>query len=133
MYLFVRRARLAGGQTRASMMWAEEITERVNQVTDLGFTMHAQVFSADVGELVWAAAVPDLTTLEKGVEKLQVDDFYIAEQEDGDQPPYICLRDANGEVLAKLPCPRHIHGVGVDSRGEGRLGNGAGCGPSWRH
>lgn len=79
MYLFVRRARLAGGQTRASMMWAEEITDRVNQVTDLGFTMHAQVFSADVGELVWAAAVPDLATLEKGVEKLQVDDFYIAE------------------------------------------------------
>ena len=57
MYLFVRRARLAGGQTRASMMWAEEITERVNQVTDLGFTLHAQVFSADVGELAWATAV----------------------------------------------------------------------------
>ena len=41
----------------------ESITERVNQVTDLGFTLHAQVFSADVGELVWAAAVPDLSTL----------------------------------------------------------------------
>jgi hypothetical protein len=83
MYLFVRRARLAGGQTRAAMMWAEEITTRVNQVTDLGFTMHAQVFSADVGELVWATGVPDLATLEKGVQKLQVDDFYIAEQDRG--------------------------------------------------
>jgi hypothetical protein len=81
MYLFVRRARLAGGQTRASMMWATEITDRVNQVTGLGVTLHAQVFSAEVGELVWAAAVPDLATLEKGFEKLQVDDFYIAEQD----------------------------------------------------
>ena len=81
MYLFVRRARLAGGQTRASMMWATEITERVNQVTDLGVTLHAQVFSSEVGELVWAAMVPDLATLEKGFEKLQVDDFYVAEQD----------------------------------------------------
>ena len=83
MHLFVRRARLAGGQSRAAMMWATEITDRVNQVTDLGFTLHAQVFSAEVGELVWAAAVPDLSTLEKGVEKLQVDDFYMAEQDRG--------------------------------------------------
>jgi hypothetical protein len=83
MYLFVRRAQLAGGQTRAAMMWAEEITQRVNQVTDLGFTMHAQVFSADVGELVWATGVPDLASLEKGVEKLQADDFYIAEVDRG--------------------------------------------------
>ena len=39
MHLFVRRARLAGGQSRAAMMWAEEITDRVNQVTDLGFLL----------------------------------------------------------------------------------------------
>jgi hypothetical protein len=81
MYLFVRRARLAGGQTRASMMWATEITERVNQVTGLGVSLHAQVFSAEVGELVWATMVPDLSTLETGFEKLEVDDFYVAEQD----------------------------------------------------
>jgi hypothetical protein len=83
MHLFVRRARLAGGQSRAAMMWAEEITDRVNQVTGLGFTLHAQVFSAEVGELVWATGVPDLLTLEQGVQKLQVDDFYMAEQDRG--------------------------------------------------
>jgi len=83
MHLFVRRARLAGGQSRAAMMWAIEMTDRVNQVTDLGVTLHEQVFSADVGELVWAAAVPDLATLEKGIEKLQGDDFYMAEQDRG--------------------------------------------------
>jgi hypothetical protein len=107
MYLFVRRARLAGGQTRASMMWAEEITERVNQVTDLGFTMHAQVFSADVGELAWAAAVPDLATLEKGVEKLQVDDFYIAEQDRGHSfmlgPPSDVLQSVVHGEMAEMP------------------------------
>jgi hypothetical protein len=43
--------------------------------------------------------------------------FYIAEQEDGDKPAYICVRDANGKVLARLES-RHIHGVGVDSRGD---------------
>jgi len=81
MYLFVRRGRLAGGQTRASMMWATEITERVNQVTGLGVSLHMQMFSAEVGELVWATMVPDLATLETGFEKLQVDDFFIAEQD----------------------------------------------------
>ena len=81
MYLFVRRARLAGGQTRASMMWATEITERVNQVTDIGCSLHAQVLSSEVGELVWAAMLPDLVTFEAASEKLEADDFYIAEQD----------------------------------------------------
>lgn len=43
--------------------------------------------------------------------------FYIAEQEDGDKPAYICIRDAQGQVLARLES-RHIHGIGVDSRGD---------------
>lgn len=107
MYLFVRRARLTGGQTRASMMWAEEITERVNQVTDLGFTLHAQVFSAEVGELVWAATVSDLATLEKGVEKLQVDDFYIAEQDRGHSfmlgPPSDLLQNVVHGEMSEMP------------------------------
>ena len=44
--------------------------------------------------------------------------FYIAEQEDGDKPACICcIRDAKGQELARLES-RHIHGVGVDSRGD---------------
>ena len=42
--------------------------------------------------------------------------FYIAEQEDGVKPAYVCVRDANGSVLARLES-RHVHGVGVDSHG----------------
>jgi DNA-binding beta-propeller fold protein YncE len=43
--------------------------------------------------------------------------FYIAEQEDGGKPAYVCIRDADGSVLARLES-RHIHGVGVDSHGD---------------
>jgi DNA-binding beta-propeller fold protein YncE len=43
--------------------------------------------------------------------------FYIAEQEDGDKPAYICVRDGQGKVLTRLET-RHVHGVGVDSRGD---------------
>ncbi len=43
--------------------------------------------------------------------------FVIAEQEDGGNPAYVTVRDANGNVLAKMES-RHVHGVGVDSRGD---------------
>ena len=43
--------------------------------------------------------------------------FVIAEQEADGNPAYVCVRDANGAVLAKLES-RHVHGVGVDSRGD---------------
>jgi DNA-binding beta-propeller fold protein YncE len=43
--------------------------------------------------------------------------FVIAEQEDGDKPAYVCVRDAAGNVLARMES-RHVHGVGVDSRGD---------------
>lgn len=43
--------------------------------------------------------------------------FYIAEQEDGDKPACICVRDPQGNVLVRLET-RHVHGVGVDSRGD---------------
>jgi sugar lactone lactonase YvrE len=43
--------------------------------------------------------------------------FYIAEQEHDDKPAYICLRDGTGSVITRLES-RHIHGIGVDSRGD---------------
>ena len=43
--------------------------------------------------------------------------FVIAEQEDGDKPAYVCVRDAQGNVLTRLES-RHVHGAGVDSRGD---------------
>ncbi|MBV9829405.1 MAG: hypothetical protein JO001_27620 [Alphaproteobacteria bacterium] len=43
--------------------------------------------------------------------------YYIAEQEADGNPAYICVRDPQGQVLARLES-RHVHGVGVDSRGD---------------
>lgn len=43
--------------------------------------------------------------------------FYIAEQEDGGNPAHVTVRDGQGKVLAKM-ASRHVHGVGVDSRGD---------------
>jgi hypothetical protein len=43
--------------------------------------------------------------------------FYIAEQEDSGNPAYVTVRSPKGEVLAKMES-RHVHGVGVDSRGD---------------
>ena len=43
--------------------------------------------------------------------------YIIAEQEVSDEPAYVCVRDPNGTVLAKM-ASRHVHGVGVDSRGD---------------
>ena len=43
--------------------------------------------------------------------------FVIAEQEDDGKPAYVCVRDAEGRVLVRLES-RHVHGVGVDSRGD---------------
>jgi NHL repeat len=43
--------------------------------------------------------------------------FYIAEQEDDGNPAQVCVRDADGNVLVRL-ASRHVHGVGVDSKGD---------------
>jgi DNA-binding beta-propeller fold protein YncE len=43
--------------------------------------------------------------------------FYIAEQEENGGPAHICVRDPNGAVLARMES-RHVHGVGVDTRGD---------------
>ena len=43
--------------------------------------------------------------------------FYIAEQEDDGKPAQVCVRDEQGNVLARMES-RHIHGIGVDSKGD---------------
>src|SRR6202041_1569671 len=43
--------------------------------------------------------------------------FYIAEQEDGDKPAQICVRDGQGTELARM-ASRHVHGIGVDWGGD---------------
>ena len=72
-----------------------------------------QIFSLDgefLGQWTGMGGPNDITRGRDGT-------FTIAEQEDGDKPAYVCVRDAGGNVLARMES-RHVHGVGVDSRGD---------------
>ena len=72
-----------------------------------------QMFSPDgdfLGQWTGMGGPNDITRAKDGT-------FVIAEQEDGDNPAYVCVRDANGNVLARMES-RHVHGAGVDSRGD---------------
>lgn len=72
-----------------------------------------QVFSPDgdfKGQWTGMGGPNDVTRSKDGT-------FYIAEQEDAGKPAYVCIRNGQGEVLARLES-RHVHGVGVDSRGD---------------
>jgi DNA-binding beta-propeller fold protein YncE len=71
-----------------------------------------QIFTPDgvfLGQWTGMGGPNDITRGKDG-------NFYIAEQEDGDKPAYVCVRDPKGNVLARLES-RHVHGVGVDSHG----------------
>ncbi len=72
-----------------------------------------QIFSPDgdfIGMWTGMGGPNDITRGNDGT-------FTIAEQEDGGNPAYVCVRDAGGKVLARMES-RHVHGVGVDSRGD---------------
>jgi DNA-binding beta-propeller fold protein YncE len=72
-----------------------------------------QIFSPDgnfLGQWTGMGGPNDITRGKDG-------NYYIAEQEDDGKPACVSVRDANGNVLARLES-RHVHGVGVDSRGD---------------
>jgi hypothetical protein len=96
MYLFGRRARLAGGKIRESMAWATGIAEKVTQISGTPVGVWSQVYSPEVGEIVWVTFMPDLSALEAFSDKCLVDDGYIAEVERGAQ---FILPGSVGDVL----------------------------------
>ncbi|HTT80296.1 MAG TPA: 6-bladed beta-propeller [Stellaceae bacterium] len=72
-----------------------------------------QIFTPEgryVGEWTGMGGPNDITSGPDG-------NYYIAEQEADGNPSYVCIRDAQGRVLERL-ASRHVHGVGVDSRGD---------------
>jgi hypothetical protein len=83
MYLFSRSARLAPGRTRDAMAWAVGITEKVNQIGELSFSLWTPVLSPGIGMLSWSAFVEELDELEATEAKLLVDDGYVAELDRG--------------------------------------------------
>jgi hypothetical protein len=78
MYLFTRSARLAPGKLEKSMAWAFQITEKVNQISELDFNLWTRVFSPGSGTLVWTATVEDLSVLEATEAKLGADSGYLS-------------------------------------------------------
>ena len=77
MYLFTRSARLVPGRTRDAMAWTAEITEKVNQISDLPVSLWQSVLSADVGRMTWSTMTDELAALEAVEDKLLADDSYV--------------------------------------------------------
>ena len=72
-----------------------------------------QIFTPEgefLGQWTGMGGPNDITRAQDGT-------FVIAEQEADGNPAYVCVRDADGTVLARMES-RHVHGVGVDSRGD---------------
>jgi hypothetical protein len=105
MYLFSRRSRLAPGNTRDAMAWATGITEKVNQVSGLPVSLFTQVFSPEVGTLVWSTFVPDLATLEVATDKLNVDDGFVSMGDAGVKFSLGGADDALAQVVYGEPDP----------------------------
>jgi hypothetical protein len=76
MYVFNRSVRATGANQREALSWAITIGEKVAQITGLQVSLYTQVFSADVGTLVWSTVVPDLATLEAAFDKILPDHGY---------------------------------------------------------
>ena len=81
MYSFSRRVHVAPGRLTDATAWAIEMADRVRETTELDLSLHAQVFSPDIGEMVFSAFVPDLATLETANDKLVNVPLYLSEVE----------------------------------------------------
>jgi hypothetical protein len=85
MYVFTRSVRLAGGNLRESMAWVTSVTEKLNQISELEFTVWTPTFSPGVGTMVWTTIVEDLAALEATQAKLMVDDGFASLLQEGAQ------------------------------------------------
>jgi hypothetical protein len=105
MYLFSRRVRIGGGQTRAAMEWALGQTEKVNRITGLQVSLYTQVYSPEVGSIGWSTFVPDLATLEAAGDKLNVDDDFVSATDKGAALTVGGAEDTLSQVLSGAPDP----------------------------
>ena len=83
MYLFSRAVRLAPGDQRQQMHWAEMITEKVNQISDIRVLLWAPFASPQTDTLAWSCAVPNLQALEAINDKLMADPTFLDLQAEG--------------------------------------------------
>jgi hypothetical protein len=83
MYLFTRSARLRAGHLQESLAWAVKITEKVNQVSEVGATLWSPFASPAIRSLTWVAMIEDLAVIEATDAKLMADPGYLALAEEG--------------------------------------------------
>ena len=78
MYLFSRRARLAGGHGTAGVEWAVGIAGKVTEITGHQVQVWANAYSPGYGTVTWTAWFEDLTALEAMGDQLVVEPSYMA-------------------------------------------------------
>lgn len=83
MYMYSRTGRIRPGRMGDATVWAMELTEKVNRITDLGVGLWTSRFSPGLGTMAWSTFVPDLTELDKANGKLMADDDFLAAVERG--------------------------------------------------
>jgi hypothetical protein len=83
MYLFSRSTRLGPSNQREAMEWSVNVTQKVNQISELEVSLWTTVFSPAVGTLAWTAAAETLAQLEATNDKLVADDSYLSLVEEG--------------------------------------------------
>lgn len=76
-YMLTRKTRIAPGQTEKSLLWAQNVTEKVFHTTGLPVRLSQQVFSPEVGTIAWSVFAPNLSTLEGLNEKIRSDSDLI--------------------------------------------------------
>jgi hypothetical protein len=101
MFLFSRRARLAGGRTQESLRWAAEITDAVNEHSTVPMTLWSGILGPEVGTLAWSAFVPDLTSVQQTMDRLAADESFVALADTGAS----LLRGGVDDTLAQI-----VHG-----------------------
>lgn len=72
-YLLSRQARMTPGQTQKSLEWAQNVTEKVATVSGLPVRLQQQMFSPQVGGILWQVFSPNISTLESLFDKIQGD------------------------------------------------------------
>lgn len=83
MYLFSRRARLAGGNGTAGVEWAVGIAGKVTEITGHRVQVWANAFSPGFGTITWTAWFEDLAALESMFDQLLAEPSYMATAEAG--------------------------------------------------
>jgi len=99
MYVFARSTVLQGGNMRDAQLWVANITEKVNQITDLNVSVWRNVFSREVGRLSWVAFVEDLAHLEAADDKLSADEAFVSLSDEGAKHTNGLLDDALGQLI----------------------------------